>query len=211
VCAAILPVEQFLIQPTDSVLVNAAMILIVVLGVVLIVIGLSSKLLDVINRNRYANAVRHVSIGFHSSNKYVLIVSGIVLLVVSVAAFSTIYEPSTITVGSGYVDVKFTTLSLIPFVGGEKNITANEISTAYVSQIGLGALSLDKQYGTNYGNTNIGVYKLGNGATAYIASTNSTDLIIQLKNGEYVIVGTSNTAALARSFSENVCELKLPN
>ena len=65
----------------------------------------------------------------------------------------------------------------------------------------------DKQYGLNYGNTNIGVYKLGNGATAYIASTNSTSLIIQLKTGEYVIVGNSNTDALARSFSENVTNL----
>ena len=69
---------------------------------------------------------------------------------------------------------------------------------------------MDKQYGLNSGNTNIGVFKLGNGATAYIASTNSTSLIIQLKTGEYVIVGNSNTDALARSFSENVYELKSP-
>jgi hypothetical protein len=101
-------------------------------------------------------------------------------------------------------------MSPIPFVGGEKNITASEITSAYVSQIDSGGFKLDKQYGLNYGSTNVGLYKLGNGATAYIASTNSTDLIIQLKTGEYVIVGNSNTDALARSFSQNVYELKPP-
>jgi hypothetical protein len=164
-------VEQFLIQPPSDLLVNSAMIVVVALGVVLIAIGVSSKLSD---------AIRHVSIGFHSSNKYVAIVSGILILVVGIGLFFNVYAPSTVTVGSGYVDVKFSMLSPIPFVGGEKNITASEIATAYTGRIGVRAFTLDKQYGLNSGNTNIGVFKLGNGATAYIASTNSTSLIIQL-------------------------------
>jgi hypothetical protein len=193
-------VEQFLIQPPSDILVNSSMLVLVALGVVLIAIGVSSKLLD---------AIRHLSIGFHS-NKYVAIVGGILILVVGIGLFFNVNAPSTVTVGSGYVDVKFSMLSPIPFVGGEMNITASEIATAYTGRIGAGAFTLDKQYGLNSGNTNIGVFKLGNGATAYIASTNSTGLIIQLKTGEYIIVGNSDTEALARSFSENVYALKSP-
>ena len=50
---------------------------------------------------------------------------------------------------------------------------------------------------------------LGNGDTAYVVSNNSTDLLIQLNSGEYVILGTSNTNALATSFSQSVYPLHL--
>jgi len=99
-------------------------------------------------------------------------------------------------------------LPSIPFVSGNKNVTSSEVSTAFVGQVGSGDFTLDKQYGTNVGNINVGVYKLGNGATAYVASTNSTDLIIQLNSGQYLILGNSNTDALAASFSQNVYPLK---
>ena len=101
-------------------------------------------------------------------------------------------------------------MSPIPFLGGEKNVTSSEIVAAFVGQIGSGDFTLNKQSGANNGNTNVGIFTLGNGATAYVASTNSTDLIIQLKNGQYVILGTSNTDALAASFSQNVYPLKPP-
>jgi hypothetical protein len=94
-------VEQFLIQPPASVLVNASIAVIAVLGVVLIVFGLSSRLLDAIKRNKHVNEIRHMSIGFHSSNKYVMVVSGVLLLILSIALFSFAYEPSTVTVGFG--------------------------------------------------------------------------------------------------------------
>jgi hypothetical protein len=97
-----------------------------------------------------------------------------------------------------------------PFANGNKNVTSNEIASAFVGQIGSGDFTLTKQQGTDLGNTNVGVYKLGNGATAYVASTNSTDLIIQLNSGQYVILGTSNTNALAASFSQNVYQIKSP-
>ncbi len=193
-------VEQFLVQPPNNVGVNVLLVLITACGIFLILVGAVGKL---------RTALRRIPIGVHSSKKYVYIVAGVVTIAAICAIFYAGYQPSTITVGSGYVDVKFTALSPIPFVGGEKNITSNEITSAYVGQIGSGNFTLQKLYGENYGDTNIGVYTLGNGATAYIASINSTDLIIQLKSGEYVIVGTSNTDALARSFSENVYELKL--
>jgi hypothetical protein len=109
-------------------------------------------------------------------------------------------QPSTITIGSGYVYVRS------PGFGGagNMNITANEVASAYVGQIGSGNLTLSKQHGTNYDHVNVGIFTLGNGKTAYVVSNNSTDLVIQLNSGEYVILGTSNTDVLAQAFSQSV-------
>ena len=65
-------------------------------------------------------------------------------------------------------------------------ITSSQIVSAYVGQIGSGNLTLSKQHGTNYDHFNVGIFTLGNGKTAFVVSSNSTDLIIQLDNGEYV-------------------------
>lgn len=82
---------------------------------------------------------------------------------------------------------------------------------AYVGQIDSGNLTLSKQTGTNAGNLNLGLFTFGNGHTAYVISDNPTDLIIQLNNnGNYVILGTSNTTSLAASFSQYVYQLKSP-
>jgi hypothetical protein len=88
------------------------------------------------------------------------------------------------------------------------NITADKITSAYVGQIGSGNLTLSKQHGTNYDDFNVGIFTLGNGAKAYVVSDNSTDLIIQLNSGEYVILGTPNTNTLATTFSQLVYPLK---
>jgi len=92
---------------------------------------------------------------------------------------------------------------------GNMNITANKIASAYVGQIGSGNLTLSKQHGTNYDHFNVGIFTLGNGSKAYVVSNNSTNLIIELNNGEFVILGTSNTNGLAVSFSHSVYPLKL--
>ncbi|MGD0646062.1 MAG: hypothetical protein ABSA75_14245 [Candidatus Bathyarchaeia archaeon] len=168
------------------------------MGAVLVLAGFSSRLLDALS------SLKQVKI----ENKYVYIVLGTVIIALGVGLFFWSTAPSTITVSSGYINVQSPSLSFIPFIGGEKNVTSNEIATAYVGQIGSGNFTLSKQYGYNDGDTNIGVFTLGNKATAYVASINSTDLIIQLNNGQYVILGTSNTNELATSFSQNVYQLK---
>ncbi len=190
--------EQFTVQAPYSIFVTIAVIVLIAVGAVLIIIGLSSRLRIV------------KSIGYNLNNKYSVIIGGIVLIALVLGVFFLYYAPSTVTVGSGYINTQFSTLSPIPFIGGEKNITSSQISNAFVGQIGSGNFTLNKQYGTNNGNTNVGVFTLGNGATAYLASTNSTDLIIQLNNGQYLILGTSNTDSLAKSFSQNVYPLKSP-
>ena len=189
-------VEQFTVQAPYSVVVTIAVIGLIATGSVFVVMGLLGKLLNV------------KSIGYTLNNRYAAIIAGAVLIALSFGLFIIYYSPSTITVGPGYVNVQFSGFSpnapSIPFISGNKNITSSEVSGAFVGQIGSGNFTLNKQSGTNDGNTNIGLFTLGKDATAYVASVNSTDLIIQLNNGQYVILGTSNTNALATSFSQNV-------
>jgi hypothetical protein len=132
-----------------------------------------------------------------------MILIGIVTIGLGVWVFFDSSSPSTITIGTGYVSIQSSSFG----GAGNLNVTSDKIVSAYVGQIGSGNLSLTKQHGTNYDDVNIGVYTLGNGKTANVVSENSTDLIIQLNNGNYVILGTSNTNALATSFSQNVYPL----
>jgi len=194
-------IEQFTIQPASNIIVNIIFIGIIVAGAVLTVLSLSSRIVKALSSMSLSGR-------YTGGNKYVYLTCGIVLIALALGSYFVFYAPSTVTVGSGYINTQFSSLSPIPFIGGDKNVTSSEISTAFVGQIGSGNFTLNKQYGANAGDTNVGVFTLGNGATAYVASTNSTDLIIQLNSGQYVILGTSNTAALASSFSQNVYPLK---
>lgn len=193
-------IEQFIVQPPVDVSVNIVAMVLIALGVILMLISFSSRIMKTIQsipfRGRYLGG-----------NKYVLLSFGAVLIIAILVACASFYAPSTVTVGQGYLNVQFSNLTPIPFVDVNKNFTSNEIATAFVGNAGSGDFALSKQHGANSGDTNVGVYKLGNGATAYVASTNSTDLIIELNSGEYLILGNSNTDALAASFSKNVQSL----
>ncbi len=193
-------VEQFTVQAPYSLVVTAIVVGFIAVGAIFIV-------LSMLNRVK--------SLGFTMlNNRYTIIIGGVVLIAIALGVFFVYYMPSTVTVGTGYMDVQFAGFSPnapnIPFISGNMNVTSNEIVSAFVGQVGSGDFTLDKQGGLNLGATNVGVFTLGNGATAYVASNNSTDLIIQLKNGQYLIIGTSNTEALATSFSQNVYSLKPP-
>jgi hypothetical protein len=78
------------------------------------------------------------------------------------------------------------------------------VPEAYVGQMGSHNLTLSKQHGTNYDHYNVGVFTLGNGKTFYVVCNNSTDFLIQLDSGEYVILGTSDINKLATSFSQHI-------
>jgi hypothetical protein len=195
-------IEQFMVQAPCNVLVIVIVAGLIAAGSVLAGLGFFDKLL------------RFVSIGYRLTSKSVAIILGILLIAVAVSVAFVYFAPSTITVGSGYVNVQFANVSPdlpnVPFVSGNKNVTSTEIVSAFVGQVGSGNFTLDKQYGSNFDNVNVGVFTLGNGAKAYVASNNSTNLIIQLNSGEYLILGTSNTDALAASFSKNVYPLNPP-
>lgn len=182
-------VEQFTVQPSSSVG-TIALVVLVVTGVALLLLALTT--------GRRAKTIRRTFV--------VLMIIGIVVIGLGVWLFFASNTPSTITVGYGYANIQSPSFD----GAGNMNITANKIASAYVGQIGSGNLTLSKQHGTNYDHFNVGIFTLGNGNTAYVVSNNSTDLIIQLKSGEYVILGTPNTNALATSFSQNVYPIKSP-
>lgn len=127
-------------------------------------------------------------------------VIGLVVIGLGVGLYFLSASPTVVNVGNGYVSVESSSISGT----GNLNVTSSEIASAYIAQIGSGNFTLSKQHGTNIGSLNIGVFTLGNGATAYVVSDNSTDLIIKLNSGSYVILGPSHTSALALSFSQNV-------
>jgi hypothetical protein len=183
-----LPVEQFTVQPSSS-FGSIALIVLVVTGIVLLLLAFTT--------GRQAKRI--------GRNFVVLMIIGLTVIGLGLWLFFASNAPSTITVGSGYVSIQSPSFN----GAGNMNITADKIASAYVGQIGSGNLILSKQHGTNYDHFNVGIFTLGNGDKAYVVSNNSTDLIIQLNNGEYVILGTSDTNALATSFSQSVYPLKL--
>ena len=181
-------VEQFTIQPSSS-LGLIALAALVGTGVALLVLAIVT--------GRRAKTIRTTFLA--------LVIIGILIIAGGIWLFFAINTPSTITVGSGYLSIQS------PGFGGagNMNITSSQIVSAYIGQIGSGNLTLSKQHGTNYDHFNVGIFTLGNGNTAYVVSNNSTDLIIQLNSGEYVILGISDTNALATSFSQSVYPLNL--
>ncbi len=181
-------VEQFTVQPSSS-LGLIALVALVGTGVALLILAIVT--------GRRAKTIRSTFVA--------LMIIGLLIIAGGIWLFFATNTPSTITVGSGYVNIQS------PSFGGAGNmeITSIQIVSAYVGQIGSGNLTLSKQRGTNYDHFNIGIFTLGNGRTAFVVSSNSTDLIIQLDNGEYVILGTSDTAALIASFSQSVYQLNL--
>jgi hypothetical protein len=197
-------VEQFTMPPDFTI--NLVVIVLLALGIAFTVASFSSRIVKAIPAFSLT--------GRRLGNKYAYLAGGILLIVLSLLICVSVLTPSTVTVGSGYINVEFAGFSPdlpgVPFASGSKNVTSTEIADAFVGRIGVGDFTLDKQVGTNTAATNIGVFRLGNGAIAYVASVNSTDLIIKLNSGEYLIVGTQNTQTLAQSFSENVYPIKSP-
>ncbi len=188
-------VEQFTVQPTFVIVLA---IVLAAAGIIILVTGLFSRPLEAPKLFPYGR----VGVG-RGTRRAAFIIAGIILIGTGVGLYALGGIPSTITVGSGYVYIQSS-----PLGTGNINVTSSEIASAYVAQIGSGNLTLStRQWGVSIGNLNLGVFTLGNGKTANIVSNNPTDLIIQLNNGQYLILGTSNTALLASSFSQNVYPL----
>lgn len=140
-----------------------------------------------------------------------LILFGSVLFCLSYTAYNP--APSTVTIYEGHIvatsEYFFDKQPFGSSVSTNKKAGSYEIATAFVGEIGSGNLKLQKQAGLDYGNVHVGRFTLRNGATAYVTTTNSTCLIIQLDYGDYIIVGTQDTQSLANSFAQNVHPLLL--
>ena len=179
--------EQFTVQPPSS-LGLIPLVILVVTGIILIVLALAT--------GRRAKTIR--------ATFALLIIIGIAVIGLGIWLFFSTTIPSTITLSSGYISITS------PSFGGTGNLnfTSNEITSAYIGQISSGNLTLSRQHGTTSGDFKVGVFTLGNTETAYVVSNNSTDLIIHLNTGNYLILGTSDTDALASSFSKSVYSLQ---
>lgn len=176
-------VEQFTVQPS-SILGLIALISLVVTGTALVLLAYLT--------GRRAKPIRRTFVA--------LIIMGLVIIGLGGWIYYETNVPSTITVGSGYVSIRSPSF----FGAGDRMVTTDQIASAYIGVLGSGNFTLSKQHGTDFDQYNVGVFTLGNGKTAYVVSSNSTDLIIRLNGGDYVILGTSNTDALIMSFLQSV-------
>jgi hypothetical protein len=110
---------------------------------------------------------------------------------------------SSITVGQGQVSINMQGV-------GSMSFTAAEMKQAYVQNVGEGVLaSMFKQVGTNVGDYNVGTFSLRNGATAYVVSDDASNVVVELNNGAYVVMGppSDNFTAFVGYFSENVLQV----
>jgi hypothetical protein len=172
-------------------------IILIVLGAVMIAAGFSKKLL---------HTLVSYSLKSHPiENRFVYLILGLIIIGIGATIFVTSSTPSTITVGSQYISYQSSFLG-----AGNMKVTSDQIATAYVGQLGQGDLKMSRTFGTSTGNINIGLFTLANGKTAHLVTNNQTSLVIELKSGEYVILGTSDTNALAQCFSQNVYQLTSP-
>jgi hypothetical protein len=198
-------IEHFTVQPVLPAVLKIVVVILVVSGIVLLTVNLLLR-----NRLKTLPVYGMVGIAAGLRSKYIMAIIGIMLIIfggIFVYVIAGQQTTSVVTVGDGYINVEspcFVSLGTLLGVKGNKNVTSKEIDTASVRQIGSGNFNLQKQSGTNFDDTNVGRFTLGNGATAYVATTNTTSLIIRLNNGEYLILGTADTQALADSFAQNV-------
>ncbi len=187
-------VEQFTVQSTSLVL-TVVPIILIVLGAVMIAAFFSKKVLHVLVTYSFKSRP--------SENRLLYLVVGIIIIALGTTIFVTSSTPSTITVGPQYVSYQSSFLG-----AGSMTINTDQIADAYVGELGQGDLKLAaRTFGTSDGNLNIGLFRLANGKTAHVVTCSQTCLAIELKNGEYVILGTSDTNGLASSFSQNVYQL----
>lgn len=206
-------IEHFTVQSLTPSAMYISVVGLIVIGAILLV---SNVLLWDRFKDRPTFGGKMIVYGIGVNSKYGLALLGISLIACGGFAFGLISvssSPSIVTIGDGYMNVECNSFNIVGAIFDIKNnktVSSEEIVTAFVGQVGLGDFKLHKQYGSNYGDTNIGMFTLGNGATAYVVTTNSTSLIIELKSGEYLIVGTSDTQTLANSFSQKIYPLLSP-
>lgn len=189
-------VEQFVVQQT-SIILTIIPIALIALGAVLLAAGFSKKLAHLLAT--YSLKARP------TENRYVYLIVGALVIGIGATIYVTSSLPSTITVGPNYIGYQSSFLG-----AGSMTIPTDQIANAYVGQLGQGDLRMSRTFGTSSGNVNIGLFALANGKTAHVVTNNPSSLVIELKNGEYVILGITDMNALTESFSQNVYHLSPP-
>lgn len=111
-----------------------------------------------------------------------------------------------IDIGEGYV-------AFLSGPTGEVNVSSQQILNASVVHMDTGILVMHKQHGESMGvsstsnHENLGVFSLANGHTAYVASNNLTNLVVERTDGTYLVLGPEHTT---KGFLENFSRLVYP-
>ena len=126
----------------------------------------------------------------------IVIVVAVLVATIAIVFFLVPVSPSTITINQGQI-----TVSGSPF--GTKMYNSSNVEKAYVAEIGKGNLTISRTAGTSLGGYHEGDFTL-NGASAYVISTNSTNLIVELTGGSYLVLSTPNFDSLVSAFSASV-------
>lgn len=123
---------------------------------------------------------------------------GVILLATGVGLLSGATGGSVIVIRQGSFSVSG------GFIGNT-TYASSDVKAAFVGNIYTGNLTLAaRDRGTSLGNIKVGLFTLSNGAAAHVVSVNQTDLFVELNTGLYLVLGTSNTAALAADFAADV-------
>lgn len=107
--------------------------------------------------------------------------------------------------GPGIVMIQHGSITVSGAYIGNNTYNTSDIKYAFVENLGSGNITLSsKNIGTNAGSINEGKFTLSNGASAHVISSNSTNLVILLNTGLYVILGSNQTPRMATVFSSSV-------
>lgn len=159
----------------------------IVIGLIIILLAIFTK-----GKNENTKGIKNTF--------YITIGVGAAVIVIGIVLFIVLTVPYTVKIGTGYISVSGPSIA-----GGSINVTSLQIESAYVGNIVNGNVTLSvRTDGTSIGNLNAGRFLLTNNAKAYVVSDNSTDVILKLKSGSYLILGNSNTAMLASIISKSV-------
>ncbi len=113
-------------------------------------------------------------------------------------------NPSTITVGAGYIAIKGNAF-------GSQNYTSSDIETAFVGNTVTGNITLARRdNGLASGYIDEGRFTLSNGATAYVITANATHaaLFVKTTSSVWLVLGTNNTNSLVSVFSSDVMQVQ---
>lgn len=130
-----------------------------------------------------------------------LMLTGIIILSSGIPIYVTQARTSqnaTINVGNGYLEISGPRI-------GEHNYSSSSIKEAFLENINTGSLTLTKRTGgISTGSLNEGNFVLSNGNSAYVIADNYTVLVVEPYTGPTLVLGTTNTDAMAAAFNSEV-------
>lgn len=164
------------------------------LGLSLAVAGIIVILYSVVLLVRSKRNGQKARVAAYVMTGIIIIASGLPIYVIQARNS----QNAAINVGNGYLEISGPRI-------GEHNYSSSSISNAFLENIHTGSITLAKRTGgISTGSLNEGNFVLSNGDNAYVISDNTTVLVVEPNSGPVLVLGTSNTLALATAFNTDV-------